>query len=119
MAKLRTVDEIRRGDLTYLNVPKSAQVKYVGRGEELQITHVLMAPGWVACEQRDKWRVETNWWRETPTDRYYFELMTPTGALKHVFYDAAAKTWHTQNYTAPQPVHHIEPPVYLEEDEVE
>ena len=73
--------------------------------------HVEAKSGWpVALQMRglrgrrevtsveDVWRVEEEWWRDTPIVRTYFEVLLDDGRRSTLFFDHGASCWYGQRY---------------------
>ncbi|MEE8519236.1 MAG: hypothetical protein V3S98_08945 [Dehalococcoidia bacterium] len=46
----------------------------------------------------DIWRVEEEWWRDTPVSRTYFEVLLEDGQRITIFHDAVSRLWQKQRY---------------------
>jgi hypothetical protein len=46
----------------------------------------------------DVWRVEEEWWRDTPIVRTYFEVLLDDGRRSTLFFDHTASSWFAQRY---------------------
>ena len=57
------------------------------RGRRLAVTGI-----------RDCWLVQTEWWRERPISRTYFDLLLADGRRLTVFHDDQTDTWHQQRW---------------------
>ena len=46
----------------------------------------------------DIWRVEEEWWRDSPIARTYFEVILDSGRRMTLFVDQAGKRWYSQRH---------------------
>ena len=73
-------------------------------------THVEAKSGWpIALHPRgairrevasveDVWRVEEEWWRDSPIVRTYFEVLLNDGRRSTLFFDHGTLSWYSQRY---------------------
>jgi hypothetical protein len=47
---------------------------------------------------QDIWRVEDEWWRDTPVSRTYFEVLLENGQRITIFHDVMSRLWQKQRY---------------------
>ena len=80
------------GALRALNQPERVRVDVNAEGWP-----VLVAPHAVASYQ-DIWRVEDEWWRDTPVSRTYFEVLLENGQRITIFHDVMSRLWQKQRY---------------------
>ena len=57
-------------------------------------------PHWPSARRvarvQDCWRLDDEWWRETPVSRLYYVLLLDDGELLVVYHDLTADTWYGQ-----------------------
>ena len=46
----------------------------------------------------DAWRIEDEWWRDSPLIRTYFDVLTADGRRLIIYHDHVGKRWFQQNY---------------------
>jgi hypothetical protein len=46
----------------------------------------------------DIWRVEEEWWRDSPIVRTYFEVLLDTGRRMTLFFDHGSSSWYSQRH---------------------
>jgi hypothetical protein len=51
----------------------------------------------VTCVQ-DRWRIDDEWWRETPVSRMYYEVQLEGDRLITLYQDLPGGTWWLQRY---------------------
>ena len=44
----------------------------------------------------DVWRVEEEWWRDTPVTRTYFDVLLENGCRMTLFFDHVSSFWYRQ-----------------------
>ena len=49
-------------------------------------------------EVQDVWRVEDEWWRDTPIRRHYYQVLLDGGSILVLYHDDIAGEWRTQSY---------------------
>ncbi len=60
---------------------------------------VRTAAGWVeVVAVLDHWRLDDEWWRERPEQRWYYRLALAGGRTLTVFHDRASGAWLAQEY---------------------
>lgn len=64
-----------------------APATVVFEGEERAITAV-----------QDRWRIDDEWWRETPVTRMYYQLQLDGGRVITLYRDLDGGTWWLQRY---------------------
>lgn len=47
---------------------------------------------------QDRWRIEDEWWRETPVSRAYYQLQLESGRVTTVYRDLVGGGWWEQRY---------------------
>lgn len=47
---------------------------------------------------QDRWRIDDEWWRETPVSRMYYELRLEGDRIVTVYHDLAGGGWWLQRY---------------------
>ncbi len=47
---------------------------------------------------QDRWRIDDEWWRETPVSRMYYELRLEGDRVMTVYRDLAGGAWWLQRY---------------------
>lgn len=47
---------------------------------------------------QDRWRIDDEWWRETPVSRMYYELRLEGDRIATVYQDLAGGAWWLQRY---------------------
>ena len=90
---------IRPGSVRPLNLPQPTRVRVGRHGEPLQVeSRGKVQP---VSRVRDRWRVDTCWWRETPTCRIYWKLELESGEILTLFQDRIDHGWYRQKHTVP------------------
>jgi hypothetical protein len=51
----------------------------------------------VACVQ-DRWRIDDEWWRETPVSRLYCQVRLEEGRVLTLYHDLIGDSWWEQQY---------------------
>lgn len=51
---------------------------------------------------QDCWRIDDEWWRETPIARLYYTVVLKGGLLLTIFHDLIENTWHEQRDPGPK-----------------
>lgn len=84
-------------ELRAVNPPKPVSVRADGCGVPLRVRRPYGEWLTVAriCE---RWRVDTNWWREDEIRRMYWELELKNGERLTVFRDLYAGGWYRHYY---------------------
>ena len=88
--------KVRPHRLRPLAGPRAARVQTDDRGRP----HCVMFEGAlreVTCVQ-DRWRIEDEWWRETPVSRMYYEVQLEGDRLVTLYQDLRGGTWWLQRY---------------------
>lgn len=49
-------------------------------------------------EVLDAWRIEDEWWRDSPLIRTYFDVLVSDGRRIIIYHDHVSKHWFKQNY---------------------
>ena len=84
----------RAGQLRSLNRPKPLTVMAEHRGP--QAMHD--GGGIVRIESiQDHWAINDEWWRD-PIHRRYFRVLTESGVIRTIYYDAVRDGWFEQTY---------------------
>jgi hypothetical protein len=47
---------------------------------------------------QDHWRIDDEWWRETPVSRVYYQLQLDSGRMITVYRDLVGGEWWEQRY---------------------
>jgi hypothetical protein len=47
---------------------------------------------------QDRWRIDDEWWRETPIARAYYQLQLASGRVVTVYRDLVGGEWWEQRY---------------------
>jgi hypothetical protein len=47
---------------------------------------------------QDRWRIDDEWWRETPVSRMYYRLALDGGRVIEVYQDLIGGAWCEQRY---------------------
>jgi len=47
---------------------------------------------------QDRWRIDDEWWRETPVSRMYYQLQIEGGRVVTVYRDLTGGGWCVQRY---------------------
>jgi hypothetical protein len=47
---------------------------------------------------QDRWRIDDEWWRETPVSRMYYELRLDGDRVVTVYRDLVGGAWWLQRY---------------------
>jgi hypothetical protein len=47
---------------------------------------------------QDHWRIDDEWWRETPVSRAYYQLQLDSGRVVTVYRDLVGGGWWEQRY---------------------
>ncbi len=47
---------------------------------------------------QDHWRIDDEWWRETPTERMYYQLQLEGGRVITLYRELREGTWWLQRY---------------------
>jgi len=47
---------------------------------------------------QDRWRIDDEWWRETPVSRAYYQLQLDSGRVITVYRDLVEGAWWEQRY---------------------
>jgi hypothetical protein len=47
---------------------------------------------------QDRWRIDDEWWRETPIARAYYQLQLENGRVVTVYRDLVGGEWWEQRY---------------------
>jgi hypothetical protein len=47
---------------------------------------------------QDRWRIDDEWWRETPVARMYYQLQLEGDRVVTVYQDLSGGTWWMQRY---------------------
>jgi len=47
---------------------------------------------------QDRWRIDDEWWRETPVSREYYQLQLESGRVVTVYRDLVGGEWWEQRY---------------------
>ena len=66
-----------------------AAVRFEG---ELRIVAVAVAA------VQDRWRIDDEWWRETPVIRVYHQVQLEGGRIITIYHDLAGGAWWLQRY---------------------
>ena len=74
--------------------PARVQTDVQGRPQRVLFEGVLRE---VTCVQ-DRWRIEDEWWRETPVSRMYYEVQLEGDRLVTLYQDLRGGTWWLQRY---------------------
>ena len=45
---------------------------------------------------QDSWRIDDEWWRDSPISRHYFTLLLHDGTLLTLYHDLIADAWFEQ-----------------------
>ena len=78
-----------------LNEPKSIKVKADPNGYP---TYIYLGRWLKVASVDEVWRIDDEWWRETPVSRLYFRLLVSNGRKITVFRDLVANRWCWQEY---------------------
>ena len=79
-----------------LNTPLPLVVEATAEGWPLAVT--LRGRRVPVRKVQDCWRIDDEWWRETPVRRLYWRLALADDRITTVFQDLLEKTWCRQNY---------------------
>jgi hypothetical protein len=80
------------GALRALNQPERVPVDISAEGWPVSVARHAVA------STKDIWRVEDEWWRDTPVSRTYFEVVLEDGQRITIFHDAVSRLWQKQRY---------------------
>ncbi|HZD06152.1 MAG TPA: hypothetical protein VE173_14670 [Longimicrobiales bacterium] len=86
--------------LRALNEPRPVRVRTDARG----LPAAVALPdsrrrGYHAVEVvRESWRIDDEWWRETPVSRMYYELRLEGDRIVTVYHDLTGGGWWLQRY---------------------
>ncbi len=47
---------------------------------------------------QDRWRIDDEWWRDTPLSRMYYQLQLEDGRVVTVYQDLIGREWWLQRY---------------------
>lgn len=84
----------RPGTLRALNEPRPVRVHVDDDGMPRSIR---TGKQWYTVnEVVDRWRLQDEWWRETPLDRMYFECLLDDGLRVVVFRNMNTGEWYSQ-----------------------
>ena len=85
----------RPDHLRPLNPPRSLQV--IARDGH-PVTVVTAGRQRRVLEIQDLWRIEDEWWRETPILRRYYQVLLEGGTILTIYHDEVAGEWRAQSY---------------------
>ena len=80
------------GALLALNIPETVHAEISAEGWPVSVSRRPVA------STEDIWRVEDEWWRDTPVSRTYFEVLLEDGRRMTIFHDAVGRVWWKQRY---------------------
>ena len=85
-----------------VSLPAPLEVECDAAGLPAQI-HVFAKQLGTECEMHVEaiqscWRIDDEWWRETPVTRLYYTLLLEDGRLITVFRDLTSGEWYEQHY---------------------
>lgn len=78
-------------------MPAPVQVRVGERGEPVAVRRARWLSFRPVARVQDIWEFEDGWWRETPTQRRYYQLVLADGTLLAIFRDLVANTWFEQH----------------------
>ena len=85
-------------ELRSLQQPRPLWVQTDPAGRPL----ALRRPGWplprAVARIQDRWRIDDEWWRETPVSRMYYQLQLEGDRIVTVYQDLPEGPWHEQRY---------------------
>ncbi len=87
---------VRAHRLRPLAGPRGLHVEVDERGVPLQVLFEGVLRN-VASIQ-DRWRIDDEWWRETPLSRMYYQLQLDGGRIVTVYQDLVGGAWCVQRY---------------------
>ncbi len=87
---------IRPHRLRPLAGPRSLRVEIDARGRPRAIAHEGAMRNIESIE--DRWRIDDEWWRDTPLSRMYYQLQLDGGRVVTVYQDLTEGAWWLQRY---------------------
>ena len=88
--------KVRPHRLRPLACPRPASVQADGRGRPSSVLFEG-AVRQVAAVQ-DRWRIDDEWWRETPVSRMYYEVQLEGDRIVTLYQDLPGGAWWLQRY---------------------
>jgi hypothetical protein len=79
-----------------LNQPGQLEVVMDGDGKPAALRRRHWSSARRVARVQDSWRIDEEWWRETPVSRLYYVLLLDDGELLVVYHDLTADTWYGQ-----------------------
>ena len=86
---------LRPHTLKPVNVPEEVQVEESPAGLPLALRDRRRQAIEVIHE---RWRIDDEWWRDTPVARLYFAVTLSSGQRLVIFKDLHASHWYRQSY---------------------
>ena len=85
----------RPGGIRRLNVPRSIDVQ-ANPSSRLPTAFKERGGAWrTVASLEDTWRVEDEWWRESPLARAYYQALLEDDRVVTFFLDEMTGRWHT------------------------
>lgn len=88
--------KVRAHRLRPLASPQRLRVETDGAGRPRALLHEGAMRTVVAVQ--DHWRIDDEWWRETPVSRMYYRVQLEGGRGVTVYRDLHAGEWRLQRY---------------------
>lgn len=88
--------QVRPHRLRPLAGPRPLRVEVDGCGRPRAVEHEGAL--WSVASIQDRWRIDDEWWRETPLSRMYYELQLDGGRVVTVYQDLIGGAWWLQRY---------------------
>jgi hypothetical protein len=87
---------VRAHRLRPLAAPRRTRVEADARSEPCAVLFEDTMQTVVAVQ--DRWRIDDEWWRDTPVSRAYYQLQLANGRVVTVYRDLVGGGWWEQRY---------------------
>lgn len=87
---------IRTDRLRPLAKPRRIEVQV----DELGLPYAVRYEGTMqpVAAVQDRWRIDDEWWRETPVSRLYYRVQIEDGRVLTLYHDLTGNAWWEQQY---------------------